>query len=71
MARLPAGVASTLQFLGPLTPALVKVRGPADPLWAALAGAPPALAVAFAALGHDGEAPRTDRSDRARRRTES
>ncbi|MEU8123912.1 EamA family transporter [Spirillospora sp. NPDC049024] len=38
MALLPVGVASTLQFLGPLTLALVKARGPADLLWAALAG---------------------------------
>ncbi|QFG27648.1 EamA family transporter [Actinomadura sp. WMMB 499] len=36
--RLPVGVASTLQFLGPLTLALVRARRPADLLWAALAG---------------------------------
>ncbi|TDC76780.1 EamA family transporter [Actinomadura sp. 7K507] len=38
MERLPVGVASTLQFLGPLTLALVQARRPADLLWAALAG---------------------------------
>ncbi|MFV2179415.1 DMT family transporter [Actinomadura sp. LOL_016] len=36
--RLPVGVASTLQFLGPLTLALVRARRSADLLWAALAG---------------------------------
>ncbi|MBE1535903.1 EamA family transporter [Actinomadura algeriensis] len=36
--RLPVGVASTLQFLGPLTLALVRARRRADLLWAALAG---------------------------------
>ncbi|MCP9953912.1 EamA family transporter [Actinomadura madurae] len=36
--RLPVGVASTLQFLGPLTLALVRARRPADLVWAALAG---------------------------------
>ncbi|MEV5830616.1 EamA family transporter [Spirillospora sp. NPDC052242] len=36
--RLPVGVASTLQFLGPLTLALVRARRPLDLLWAALAG---------------------------------
>ncbi|MFI0481036.1 EamA family transporter [Actinomadura sp. 9N215] len=38
MERLPVGVASTLQFLGPLTLALVSARRAADLLWAALAG---------------------------------
>lgn len=38
MERLPVGVASTLQFLGPLTLALVKARRPADLMWAVLAG---------------------------------
>ncbi|MFD0903911.1 EamA family transporter [Actinomadura sediminis] len=36
--RLPVGVASTLQFLGPLTLALARARRPLDLLWAALAG---------------------------------
>lgn len=39
MQRLPVGVASAFQYLGPLTLALVKARRPADLLWAALAGA--------------------------------
>ncbi|MFB4303001.1 DMT family transporter [Actinomadura sp. NTSP31] len=39
MQRLPVGVASAFQFLGPLTLALVKARRPVDLLWAALAGA--------------------------------
>ncbi|XRQ14594.1 EamA family transporter [Actinomadura welshii] len=38
MERLPVGAASALQFLGPLTLALVQARRPADLLWAALAG---------------------------------
>ncbi|MGP4025449.1 EamA family transporter [Actinomadura sp. 3N407] len=38
MERLPVGVASTLQFLGPLALALVRARRWADLLWAALAG---------------------------------
>ncbi|MBO2457886.1 EamA family transporter [Actinomadura violacea] len=38
MQRLPVGVASAFQFLGPLTLALVTARRPADLLWAALAG---------------------------------
>ncbi|TDD86677.1 EamA family transporter [Actinomadura darangshiensis] len=37
MERLPVGVASMLQFLGPLTLALVKARRAADLLWAGLA----------------------------------
>lgn len=39
MQRLPVGVASAFQFLGPLALALAKARRPADLLWAALAGA--------------------------------
>lgn len=38
MERLPVGIASTLQFLGPLTLALAKARRAADAGWAALAG---------------------------------
>ncbi|TDD93061.1 EamA family transporter [Actinomadura rubrisoli] len=38
MDRLPVGIASAFQFLGPLALALAKARRPADLLWAALAG---------------------------------
>ncbi|WP_433324115.1 EamA family transporter [Spirillospora sp. CA-294931] len=38
MERLPVGVASTVQFLGPLTLALIMARRAADLVWAALAG---------------------------------
>ncbi|MEW2354463.1 EamA family transporter [Spirillospora sp. NPDC029432] len=38
MALLPIGIASTVQFLGPLVLALTGSRRPADLLWAGLAG---------------------------------
>ncbi|WUI04027.1 EamA family transporter [Spirillospora sp. NBC_00431] len=39
MERLPVGVASALQYLGPLTLALLRARRRRDLLWAAVAGA--------------------------------
>jgi inner membrane transporter RhtA len=43
MARIPLGVAVTIEFLGPLTVAIVSSRRPRDLLWVLLAGAGVAL----------------------------
>ncbi|MCP9983129.1 EamA family transporter [Actinomadura madurae] len=77
--RLPVGVASTLQFLGPLTLALVRARRPADLVWAALAGtgvvllygpsgSPVPLAGAAFALASGACMARLPRPEQARRR---
>jgi inner membrane transporter RhtA len=51
LSRLPQGIAIALQFLGPLTVAVVGSRRPSDLIWALLAGVGVWLMVGVAAAG--------------------
>ncbi len=53
MARIPLGLAVTLEFLGPLALAVLGSRGPKDFFWVILAGAGIALLAPWSVAGND------------------